>query len=121
MPLHITLARPVQLPAPDALGRTYFGFDPQKSDEENWRANRADWVLGKPAERESYVLFTEHATRTIVLAAEITDIVPSPNHPSKKAIEGVLLGPGHPVFDEYVGQDQPESARVRNPITYLRD
>jgi hypothetical protein len=26
---------------------------------------------------------------------------------------------GHPVYDEFVGQDQPERARVRNPVTYL--
>ncbi|MDN5929686.1 MAG: hypothetical protein L0I24_01230 [Pseudonocardia sp.] len=121
MSLHITLARPVQLPEPDALGRTYFGYDPNKSDEQNWLANRADWKLARDARGASHVLFTEHATRTIVMAVEITDIVTSPNNPTKKAIDGLLLGPGHPVYDEYVGQDQPESARVRNPVTYLRD
>lgn len=121
MPLHITLARPVQLTESDAMGRTYFGFDPQRSDEENWLANRADWRLGTPAQRESHVLFTDHATRTIVMAVEITDVVVSPNDPAKKAIEGVVLRPGHPIYDEYVGQAQPESARVRNPVTYLRD
>jgi hypothetical protein len=119
MPVHITLVRPVQIDPADALGRTYFGYDPAKSEHENWLANRADWVLGERATRERYVLFTEHATRKIVMAAEITDIVESPNNLNKKVIEGVLLGPGHPVYEAFVGQDQPESTRVRNPVTYL--
>mgnify|MGYP001092741757 CR=1 FL=1 len=119
MTIHITLAGPVELPGPDALGRTYFGFDPNKSDEENWLANRADWVLGERAHRERYVLFSEHATRKIVMAAEITDIVESPNKPAKKAIEGVVLQAGHSIYDEYVGQPQPEATRVRNPVRYL--
>jgi hypothetical protein len=119
MPIHITLSKPVQLDGPDALGRTYFGYDPSKSQQENWLANRADWVLGERATRERYVLFTEHATRTIVMAAEITSIAESPNLPSKKFIEGTLLSPGHPVYETFVGREQPESARVRNPVTYL--
>lgn len=119
MAIHITLARPVRLPGPDALGRTYFGFDPNKTDEENWLANRADWVLGERAMKERYVLFSRHETREVVMAVEITDIVVSPNNPAKKAIEGVLLQAGHPVYDEYVGSDQPELTRVRNPVKYL--
>lgn len=119
MAIHITLARPVQLPQADALGRTYFGYDPERTPTENWLANRADWVLGERAQRERYALFSEHASRTIVLAAEITAIVPSPNNPAKKAIEGIVLTEGHPVFEAFVGSNQPESTRVRNPVTYL--
>ncbi|MDN5929687.1 MAG: hypothetical protein L0I24_01235 [Pseudonocardia sp.] len=119
MAIHITLARPVRLPEADALGRTYFGYDPDKTPEENWLANRADWVLGERALRERYVLFSEHARRKIVMAVEITGLATSPNNPAKKAIEGVLLKEGHPVYDEFVDHDQPESTRVRNPVTYL--
>lgn len=119
MAIHITLSRPVNLAEPDALGRTYFGYDPTKTPEENWRANCADWVLGERAQRERYVLFSEHATRTIVMAVRITGIVTSPNKPAKKIIEGELLGSGDPIYEEFVGHDQPESTRVRNPVTYL--
>lgn len=119
MPIHITLSKPVKLGDPDALGRTYFGWDPGKSDEDNWLANRADWVLGERALKERYALFTDHATRTIKMAVEINRIDESPNVPGKKVIEGTLLGPGHPVHDTFVGKEQPSSTRVRNPVTYL--
>lgn len=119
MPVHITLASPVQLGSTDALGRTYFGYDPEKSAQENWLANRGDWVLGERATRERYVLFSSKEERKIVMAVEISAIVESPNVPGKKAIEGTLLESGHPVYERFVGEDQPESTRVRNPVTYL--
>jgi hypothetical protein len=120
MPIHITLADKTDLKGTNnALGRAWFGWDPTSSNEGNWNANRGNWVLGKRAEKEAYALFSWVSTRKIVMAAEIHDIVDSPDVPGKKIIEGKLLDKGHPVYDEFLGQDQPESARVRNPVTYL--
>lgn len=120
MPIHITLARKTDIDDPtDALRRSYYGWDPSGSDEANWNANRGHWVLGQRARGERYVIFSFVDDREIVLAAEILDVVEAPDKPGKKIIEGVPLGPGHPVHDAFVGQPQPASARVRNPVTYL--
>ncbi|GAA2535792.1 MULTISPECIES: hypothetical protein [Pseudonocardia] len=120
MPIHITLTRKTRIDDPtDVLGRTYFGWDPDATAETNWAANRGHWVLGQRARGERYVLFSFVDDREIVMAAEIDDIVEATDKPGKKIIEGALLQPGHPVYEAFVGQPQPESARVRNPVTYL--
>ena len=103
----------------DPLRRTTYGWDEHASDKQNWNNNRGYWVLGARARRESYVLFSYSETKKVVMAAEIIDIVDAPGKPGKRIIEGDLLPADHPVYRAYVGQDTPDSARVRNPVTYL--
>lgn len=116
--IHITLGQKGSRDADDPQGRTFHGWAPEVSTEENWQANRGDWVLGARAERENYVIFSHRGQ--VVMAAEIDQIVDAPNRPGRKMIEGRLLGKGHPVHDTYVDQDTPERVRgSRNPVTYL--
>jgi hypothetical protein len=120
MPIHITLADKRPLPdSSNGLNRSWFGWDPAASREENWEANRGDWVLGQRADKEAYVVFSWVTSREVVMVAEIRGIIESPDVPGKKHIVGNLLPEDHPVSKEFLGQAQPESARVRNPVTYL--
>ena len=55
----------------------------------------------------------------IVMAARIERIIDAPGKPGRKIIEGEPLPEDHAVYQAYVGQPTPPSARVRNPVTYL--
>ena len=53
------------------------------------------------------------------MAARIDTIIDAPGKPGRKIIEGEPLPEDHPVYQAYVGQPTPPSARVRNPVTYF--
>lgn len=53
------------------------------------------------------------------MAARIDTIIDAPGKPGRKIIEGEPLPEDHPVYQAYVGQPTPDSARVRNPVTYF--
>ena len=118
--LHITLTTkaPQNDPA-DPLGRTFYGWGQQDTIEENWQRNRGYWALGARAHRESYVLFSHNERHEVVMAARIDTIIDAPGKPGRKIIEGEPLPEDHPVYQAYVGQPTPPSARVRNPVTYF--
>lgn len=118
--LHITLTTKALANDPtDPLERTFYGWDEHASVDTNWSNNRGYWVLGARAKRESYVLFSYAGLHEVVLAAEIYDIIDAPGKPGRKIIEGTPLSDDHPVYQAYVGQPTPDSARVRNPVTYF--
>ncbi len=118
--LHITLTTkaPQNDPA-DPLGRTFYGWGQQDAIEENWQRNRGYWALGAPAPPESYVLFSHNERHEVVMAARIDTIIDAPGKPGRKIIQGEPLPEDHPVYQAYVGQPTPPSARVRNPVTYF--
>jgi hypothetical protein len=103
----------------DPLQRTFYGWDPQDTTERNWCNNRGYWVLGARASRESYVLFSNNKRHEVVMAARIDALIDAPGKPGRKIIEGELLPEDHPVYRAYVGKRTPDSARVRNPVTYF--
>jgi hypothetical protein len=118
--LHITLTPKTLANDPtDPLQRTFYGWDDQDTIEGNWRSNRGYWVLGARAQRELYVLFSYNERHEVVMAARIDKIIDAPGKPGRKIIEGEPLPEDHPVYQAYVGQPTPLSARVRNPVTYL--
>ena len=118
--LHITLTTKTLANDPaDPLRRTFYGWGQQDSIEENWGNNRGYWVLGARAHRESYVLFSHNGRHEVVMAARIDNIIDAPGKPGRKIIEGEPLPKDHPVHQAYVGQPTPDSARVRNPVTYF--
>ena len=53
------------------------------------------------------------------MAARIDKIIDAPGKPGRKIIEGGPLPEDHAVYQAYVGQPTPHSARVRNPVTYF--
>ncbi|MDT0351662.1 hypothetical protein [Pseudonocardia charpentierae] len=118
--LHITLTQKKLANDPtDPLGRTFYGWDEHATTEQNWKNNRGYWVLGARAKRESYVLFSYNEQHEVVMAAEIAEIIDAPGKPGKRIIEGRPLPESHPVYQAYVGRPTPDSARVRNPVTYI--
>jgi hypothetical protein len=110
--LLITLGPARAADADDALGRSFVGYSPTMTDEEMHEANRGCWVLGQRADRENYALFSYQGM--VVQAMEIREIVPAG---ARRALVGPILGPGHPVHDEYVGNPSP--AQHRNPVHYF--
>jgi hypothetical protein len=118
--LHITLTTRTRSTDPDdPLRRTFYGWGEQDTIEENWQNNRGYWVLGARAHRESYVLFSYNERHEVVMAAKIKRIIDAPGRPGRKIIEGAPLPEEHAVYQAYVGQPTPHSARVRNPVTYF--
>ena len=115
--LHITLT--TKTPTNDPAERTFYGWGEQDTIEENWRNNCCYWALGARAHRESYVLFSHKQQHEVVMAAKIDKIIDAPGKPGKKIIKGEPLPEDHPVYQAYVGQPTPDSARVRNPVTYF--
>lgn len=115
--LHITLGNKQAARSNDALGRAFFGFDESMTPEELYNANRGCWVLGARADEEQYALLSFDGT--VRQAIEIDRIVPIPQR-NRRALEGRVLHPGHPVYDKYV--NKPSRVKgVRNPITYFDD
>jgi hypothetical protein len=113
--IHITLGemKPVE-PKEDFLGRSYIGWSVDMSEEQLYEAGRGCWVFGARADREHYVLLS--AQGAVRQAIEIDRLVPA--GPTRRAIEGTVLGSGHPVYDAYVGKPSPVEG-ARNPITYF--
>ncbi len=118
--LHIMLTDKKRSDDPaDPLHRTFYGWGPQDTIEENWGNNRGYWVLGARANRESYVLFSHNERHEVVMAARIGKIIDAPGKPGRKIIEGEPLPEDHAVYRAYVGRPTPDSARARNPVTYF--
>ncbi|MFI9588175.1 hypothetical protein ACIHCQ_41795 [Streptomyces sp. NPDC052236] len=113
--IHITLGQMRYVnPDEDGLGRDHVGWDAHMDDAALFRANRGCWVLGERADREQYALLS--FKNVVRQAIEIDRLVPVTG--GRRAIEGRFLEAGHPVYDAYVGQDQPV-APARNPVTYF--
>jgi hypothetical protein len=93
---------------------------PKMSKRELYDAGRADWVLGRRADRERYALITYGGK--VHMAIEIEELVttklrePEDTRDHRKAIEGKILKPGHEVYDTYVGK---EMKGTRNPVHYF--
>ncbi len=117
--LHIML-RPKSLAndPTDPLGRTYSGWDPLDSYEENWANNHGYYTMGDRAALETYVLFSFRRTGRIVMAGEIDDVVDAAGKPGKRIVEGRLLHRTHSIWQRFVGERTPEHCLVRNPVTY---
>jgi hypothetical protein len=118
--LHIMLtAKKLSDDPADPLHRTFYGWGEHDTIEENWANNRGYWALGARAKRESYVLFSYNEQHKVVMAARINDIIDAQGRPGRKIIVGEPLPKNHAVYRAYVGHKTPDSARVRNPVTYF--
>jgi len=85
------------------------------SEQEVYDAGRGWWKLGSRAEREKYALLT--ALGVVRQVIEITGWDQA--GADRRAFEGTILGPGHPMYEQYFGQVL--EATSRNPIGYLDD
>jgi hypothetical protein len=117
--LRITLGHPRQYwPSENRfLTRTWAGWDEGLTPEEVYDAGRGWWKLGERALRERYAVLVSR--NTVRQAIEITGWNPEGLIDGRRAFEGKVLGPGHPVYDRYVGK--PLVVRSRNPVGYIDD
>lgn len=117
MVLNFTLSDRVDAPSaePFARNRTWYGWDPSKSPEEIWEANRGDWRLGGPFERETYVTWAYRGE--VVLVGHITGKEPVDTPTGRKwAVTGGILPLSHPASIALMGQSMPSH---RNPVAYV--
>ncbi|NKG19878.1 protein NO VEIN domain-containing protein [Paeniglutamicibacter terrestris] len=120
MAINFTLTeRPSLDAARDPMGRSWVGWDCNRTDEELWEQNRGIWNL-----RSNVVDDEEFATLSfdgvIQVVARITGLeqvaVPESKSGYKTALKGEVLPLGDSVRDALVGTTVPP---VRNPVQYL--
>ncbi|MFI5687949.1 hypothetical protein [Streptomyces sp. NPDC051636] len=114
--IQITLGRKKDVdPNSDPLQRSQIGWSDGLSDKQLHDIARGVWVMpGSRVERERFAVV--NGGGIIRQAMEIERIVDVPG--GRRAFEGRILGPGHPVHDHYVGKPAPNGAQ-QNPITYF--
>lgn len=98
----------------DPLGRDYIGYFPRMTEQEAWIAGRGVWKISpESVGREVCALIVGGG-----LVRAIAKIEGMTQHEDRYAIEGELVGPGHPVYDAYFGKPDPLSNSSRNRIAY---
>ncbi|WP_042388132.1 hypothetical protein [Streptacidiphilus melanogenes] len=114
--IQVTLGREKRIdPRKDPLGRAVIGWAEGLSDQEIYERARGSWVM--PGQRsESERFFVVSAAGLVRLAVEIECIVDVAG--GRRAFEGRILTPGHPVHDALVGGPAP-NGNQQNPITYF--
>jgi hypothetical protein len=113
--IQITLGKKkVVDPGTDSLGRSRVGWDKDLSEQQLYSIARGGWVMGKRAEQERYAVVS--AGGIIQQAIEIERIDDAGG--GRRAFEGQVLQPGHPVHDHYVDRSAPNGTQ-QNPITYF--
>jgi|NGEPerStandDraft_6_1074524.scaffolds.fasta_scaffold30139_2 hypothetical protein len=100
----------------DELGRSWIGYEPGLSEQTVYEQNRGRWRLGSRAAQERYAMFSDIAEKRGRAVIEISGIE---KLPTKSAVVGTVLSPGHPVHDAVVGRPAPDN--FRNPVTYVAD
>lgn len=100
----------------DALGRSQIGWTEGLSDQQFFDIARGTWAMpGERVERERFAVVS--GSGIIRGAMEIDRVIDTPD--GRRAFEGRLLGPGHPVYDHYIGQPAPKGIQ-QNPITFFK-
>jgi hypothetical protein len=117
--LRIMLAYPRQYwPSENRfLTRTWGGWDEGLKPSQVYDAGRGWWKIGARAQRERYAILV--CRGVVRQAIEITGWNPGGPVNGRRAFEGDILGPGHPVYEKYVGKSLMVASR--NPIGYIKD
>ncbi|WDZ93111.1 hypothetical protein [Nocardiopsis sp. HUAS JQ3] len=111
-------ARNYQVNEHPFLSRQLIGWDPTMSEQEIYDAGRGWWRLSERAEAESYaVLVGGDVIRQVI---EIDEWALS-DSADRRAFNGTVLKPGHPLHDRLVGQPDPMPSGSRNPVAYFED
>ncbi|WP_444664297.1 protein NO VEIN domain-containing protein [Cellulomonas sp. CW35] len=103
-------------PRVDPMARSWYGWDPTRTDAELWAANRGVWRLDEKsvaAERYATLSFdgvVQVVTRIEGLEPYVDGVV------AKKALTGEVLPRHHPVARALLGWPVPAQ---RNPVAYL--
>jgi len=99
------------------LRRTLVGWDPTMSDDEVALAARGWWRIGERADNERYAAVVGGGIIREVMTIERWHTAQD----GRRAFDGELLPPGHPVRDRLVGQPDPVASAARNPVAYIDD
>lgn len=105
----------------DSLGGSWYGFDPEASDEQLWAHNRGRYSIAESRLRdEKYATFVFEGHVVAVAGVTGHEVVDHANaHKQQKlALKGRPLAPGDPVYDALIGTDQ---GRGRFTIWYTPD
>ena len=95
----------------DAMNRSWYGWDPDATDEQLWEINRGVWRLQEGAPRERFATLSYNDVIQVV--AEITG---RERYGDLWALVGITLRPGDPVRDALVNMPAPKQ---RNPVAYF--
>lgn len=107
-------------PDEDDMGRTWVGWDANRTPSENFDHNRGLWHLGKRAKDEQFATFSLNGEVCLVAEMDGVETIPSKSHlrRPKSAVVGHVLEPGHPAYELLIGRQVDAH---RNPMTYLSD
>ena len=98
----------------DPLERSYVGYFPRMTEAEAWEAGRGVWRMNteKAARQRFAVIVGEGRVRAV---GEITGVTV---HGDRVALDGAVLGAGHPVHDAWIDQPDPVVNGSQNPVGY---
>ena len=103
----------------DSMGRTWVGYDPERTDVELWAQNRGRYAFSE--RRLDDLTFAALAYRgAIKVVAAVTGwerFADLKRGVMKRALIGEVLGPGDPVYDSLHGRVL--SMTGQNPIAYF--
>jgi hypothetical protein len=120
--IHITMGSERPPTEQDPLGRDRVGFSETMSPGALYDANHGCWVIGTNHRNERYVLFSYRGIVRQAVEIQRIKVVkvrePGDTRDDRCVIDGTILEAGHPVYDTYVGQQQPVE-RHRNPVRYF--
>jgi hypothetical protein len=99
----------------DPLGRDHTGWFPRMTEQEIWEAGRGLWRMNQNiAGREHFaVIVTPEG-----LVGAMAGIRSITAHGDRKALDGQVLDPGHPLRETYLGHPDPLANNSQNRITY---
>lgn len=102
------------------MGRKWVGYDPTCPPEVNFERNRGLWRLRRNRiQHENYVVFSWTVDKEVKLVAKIDGLTEFGD--GKRALEGYVLPPDHPLWHRFVGSPAPDDKGGRNPVHYLDD
>jgi hypothetical protein len=98
----------------DPLDRAHIGYFPRMTEAEAWEAGRGVWRMSAAkASRNKFALIVGEG-----IVRAVGQVIGISVHGDRIALEGELLGEGHPVRDAYLGRPDPVETGSQNPVGY---
>lgn len=113
--VHVTLGACRRTGRDDPLGRSWRGYDPTRSAEENWKANRGAWKLDPSRVERCDLAVFSHQGR-VVLVAQVSGVE---RVPDAGGYTGRWSLVGTPLDGHWLEHGrQPVARSFGNPIAY---
>ncbi|GAA1924245.1 hypothetical protein [Streptantibioticus ferralitis] len=101
------------------LPRQLRGHDATMLPQQVYDAARGWWVLAEHALAQRFAVVVSRDTGLVVMAIAIEEW--ATDERGRRAFSGTILGPGDPVYDQWVGQPDPTPSATRSAVTYVDD